>query len=78
MAGLLEHKLLPKELNHNVGKVGHNEDDDQHHRQISGLYPGLGEEIPPVSAVYGGVHLYSILVKDSTIMKIKSHQFIKR
>jgi hypothetical protein len=31
VAGGPEYKLLPEELNHNVGKVGHDEDDDQHH-----------------------------------------------
>ena len=58
VAGLLENKLLPKELNHNVRKVGNDENDDQRHRQISGLDHGLGEEVSSVSAVYGGVYLY--------------------
>jgi hypothetical protein len=32
VAGLLEYKLLPQELIHNVWEVGHDEDDDHHHR----------------------------------------------
>ena len=31
VAGGPEYKLLSEELNHNVGKVGHDEDDDHHH-----------------------------------------------
>ena len=50
VAGLLEYKLLSKELIHNVGKVGHDEDYDQHHGEVGCLYP--------VSAFYGGVYLY--------------------
>ena len=70
VAGRLGYKLLPQELNHNVRKVGHDEDEDHHHRKISCFYPGFGEEVSPVSAIYGGVYLNQIFVKDSPIMKI--------
>ena len=58
VAGGPEYKLLSEEFNHNVGKVGHDEDDDHHHRQICCPYPCPGEEIiPSASAVIGDVCL---------------------
>jgi hypothetical protein len=50
---LLRHKSLSEELIHNVGKVGHDEDENHRHGQISRPYPGLGEEVSPVSDVRG-------------------------
>ena len=64
VALLLWHKALSEELIHNVGKVGHDEDEDHFHWQISHLYPGLGEHFSPVY-----VHLYFKLV---TFLFIKS------
>ena len=52
VALLLGHKALSEELIHNVGKVGHDEDENHRHGQISCLYPGLGEEVTPVGEFY--------------------------
>ena len=57
MAWLLGHKALREGLIHNIWKVGHYEDEDHRHRQVSRLYPGLGEKVSPVSDVTGHVCL---------------------
>ena len=51
MAGLLRYKALVEEFIHNVGEVGHDEDEDHGHCQVGCLDPGLGEKVSPVSAV---------------------------
>ena len=53
VTGFLGHKSLSKELIHNVGKVGHDKDEDHRHGQISRPYPCLGEKVSPVSDVRG-------------------------
>ena len=48
---LVDDNLLPDKLIHNVGKVGHDKDENHRHGQISRPYPCLGEEVSPVSDV---------------------------
>ena len=53
VTGFFEHKSLSEELIHNVGKVGHDKDENHRHGQIGRPYPCLGEEVSPVSDVRG-------------------------
>ena len=73
VARLLGYKLLSEELIENIRKVGHDEDDDHHHRQIGCLYPGLGEEVIPVIEFY----LQLVLLKENLIILFKSYPIIK-
>ena len=57
VTGIFRDKALPEELIHDVGEVGHDEDENHRHGQVGCLDPGLGEDGSSVPAVKGQVCL---------------------